>query len=1543
MIPDSTSTLHFEARNKLTQVYKYLKELNNLRHPVPLNLTGYPDVIFVDAWPAHPSIAVLRERQAVHDDDAEKLAENEALIRVKRPKLTPCPPPPAMLADWLKPGWKGVQEEAEVLESRNFVDSAGKTTTASFADDQKLVEAFRTWSATRENWVAAELPTIKALRVFEKFHNMWTTMQRDGDNVELILADGMLGIAEPPIEHPIVIQYVRLAFNTKVPEFTVMPTMKKTELNRPLLRCIPQASGEMIARFDKEIQTLGIEPLDGQSAEGFYVSLIQGLFENGEYVSRKESTGTADHPRLWRNPVLILRKRTAGLSTFLDTIIDDLSYETTVPPEGLSRIVGVELPSSKSEHFGDIGDQASPHRAIPDCSAAATDILFSKPANAEQYEIAARLSQADSVLVQGPPGTGKTHTIANLLGHLLAQGKTVLVTAHTTKALRVLRDKLDNCLQPLCLSVLEEDADGQKQLSSAATEICSRLSGTNSAKLRREAAQLRNERRSMQESLAMLRRQLRDARFSEVDEIVFSGEGIRPKEAAKRVRAEQHVHGWIPGPLETGALCPLTAEEVRQLYKTNAQLAVTDENSLETAQPNVTRLVKPTDFRQLATERTTAREIAERNRPELWDSSTMESCSAAQLWELHGRVQAASAVLGEERQWLREVLFAGWTGGDLRNAWIDLLEAVRSIGDDAATAQRAILQYGPELPEESVPREAAALLGEIIGHLESGRALGLVTKLRHPAWHKLIDACRVEDRTPSSLDHFRALLTHADVQEKRERFLARWARTVESQGGPSLSSEGQYPERSAQGYAAEILKRLDWRERDWEPLVQELRAAGFRWERWIDAHPPIPGDHGELSRLRAACQALPGIVEAQAGIRMAVELSNSLSEQRNYLAGYPHSDAAAILIDAQRIWNVEHYEEAYRELVRLDGLRAAYDCRQMLLAKLRERAPGWADAVSSRDDRHGASQAPGDPLPAWQWRQWLQELERRSAVSIPDLQERIHELERQLMQVAAQIIEKDTWAAQRERTTLDTQQSLMGFVGTIEKIGKGTGTQAPYLREQARQKFISAKNAVPIWVMTLSRVYDSFDAREAKFDVVIIDESSQSDVSALAALYLGKEQIVVGDEQQNTPPAVGQLLEEVKKLVATNLIGIRNSDFYDGKTSIYTLWKTAFKEAVGLREHFRSVPQIIQFSNCLSYDGTIRPLRESRSSSVQPALVSHRVEGFRMAKRKLNLVEAEEITSLLVACIEDEAFSQNEAGRPTSFGVISLVGDDQAFLIEKQLRNRLSPDILAKHRILCGNSGQFQGDERDIVFLSMVDSPPADGQLRLLGDGAENRNRKSYNVAVSRARNQLWVVHSVDPSAHLKSGDLRRRLIEHARDPESLMRMLEEGGRETESEFERQVLQRLVQAGYRVHPQWDAGAYRIDLVVEGVSKRLAVECDGERWHGLETVQADMQRQAILERLGWVFVRIRGSLFFRDPDAAMGPVLAKLDQLGIEPLGFAASDAMDGDGATAEIERIRRRAEFLRAEWKAAEVVNEIADTEQFDDLDPGTVEDLDES
>ena len=149
-----------------------------------------------------------------------------------------------------------------------------------------------------------------------------------------------------------------------------------------------------------------------------------------------------------------------------------------------------------------------------------------------------------------------------------------------------------------------------------------------------------------------------------------------------------------------------------------------------------------------------------------------------------------------------------------------------------------------------------------------------------------------------------------------------------------------------------------------------------------------------------------------------------------------------------------------------------------------------------------------------------------------ELQDRLYKMELEVPQLSARIIEDETWAAQCDRTGLEQQQALMGFVQTMKKVGKGTGKRAPELLRQARQLLTRARHAVPVWIMPLSRVYESFNPRETKFDVVIIDEASQSDVTALAALYLGRTHIVVGDKEQVTPDAIGQRIEDVQRLIA---------------------------------------------------------------------------------------------------------------------------------------------------------------------------------------------------------------------------------------------------------------------------------------------------------------------------------------------------------------------------------------------------------------------------
>ena len=314
---------------------------------------------------------------------------------------------------------------------------------------------------------------------------------------------------------------------------------------------------------------------------------------------------------------------------------------------------------------------------------------------------------------------------------------------------------------------------------------------------------------------------------------------------------------------------------------------------------------------------------------------------------------------------------------------------------------------------------------------------------------------------------------------------------------------------------------------------------------------------------------------------------------------------------------------------------------------------------------------------------------------------------------------------------------------------------------------------------------------------------------------------------------------------------------------------------LSLSEHFRCLPAIIGFSNRISYNGKIKPLRDPSSSNLR-AVVPYRVHGTREGKQKINKEEALEVVALIGAMCEHESY----AGR--SIGVISLLGDEQAKLIESHLRKTLSVAEIEGRKIVCGNAAQFQGDERDVMLLSMVDSNEGDGPMRMVGEGANELYKKRYNVAASRAQNQMWILHSMDYMTDLKPGDLRRELLDYAHN-DAQSQVASDMANPTESEFERLVLEAILQRGYRVKTQYSIGYYRIDMVVEQDGRKLAVECDGERWHsGTEKIAEDLARQAVLERLGWRFHRIRGSQFFRDPDQALLKLWTRLNQLDISP-------------------------------------------------------------
>ena len=1497
------------AREKLTRVFRYLEALNQHRNPAKRQLREQPWTLWMRDLPDHSSVqrgAAKVSSSKAKDQNGQTMEDPSYVLKVRRPRLTRPPEPPEEISAWLEDGWDDPSNAVAVDETLEESENSREQRIEKFADDRARTAVLERWKLLRDEWVKTESPARAAMKIFEAFYTLYGRIDREAERVELILGDGILSWrrAEGATFHPILLQRLQLQFDASVPEFTLSEADHPVELYSALFQSMSDVDGRAIGRCREELDEGGFHPLINGATSGFLKRLVVQLSPRGEFFEDQAPNKEASDPCIGRDPVLFLRARNLGFAAAIEGILADLRTREDLP-WSLLNIVGEEWPISEVE------DGDSPANTIhPD-----GEVLLSKPANPEQIRIAQQLEEHGGVLVQGPPGTGKTHTIGNLVGHLLAQGKSVLVTSHTTKALRMVRHHIVPELRPLCVSVLESDLDSRKQLESAVGSIAERLSRADASSLEMDAKKLETERLDLLRKLSEIRSRLAAARADEYREIAIGGKSWAPADGARQIVQDKEVHGWIPGPVAAVAPLPLSSGELADLYRTGVSVSREDENELSGHLPELHDLPRADDFEASVSERNRLGMEDLDLRSDLWESNATQN-SPGEIEVLSAALVQAVEPLSGKDKWKLAAVYAGKYGDIHRQPWDQLVSFVRLVHREAANAEESFVKYGPEASGLSAAKEQGRIADEILAHLEEGGKLGSITLFTHKAWSRFLEQSKVNKARPRLPEHFQALRQFFRLKGLREDLSARWDRQVAALGTPHSGEMGEELEKTLMQFCDAIEQCLDWQKNTWVPLQQQLENAGFQWDRFLTERPAVVGSEGELARIHlAVTDALLPILDSRFKKLRLLQFEEEFRDLKNRLKLAARVAKASKVIDQLLAGvtdeNPNRYREAYERLLELKSKQADLDLRRTLLAKLETAAPAWAGAIRNRTGVHGGGEPPRDVASAWTWRQLNDELDRRSSVSLDALQTKSERLREQLRRATVELIDKRSWGSQARRTSSRQRQALVGWLDTIRRIGKGHGIRVSLLRNEAARKMSECRGAVPVWVMPLSRVVENFDPRTTRFDVVIIDEASQSDVMALVALYLGKTVLVVGDHEQVSPSAVGQDLGVIQNLIFQYLRGVPNSDLYDGQISIYDLARQSFGGTTCLVEHFRCVPEIIQFSNMISYDGRIKPLRDASRVRLRPHTIAHRVSGS-SREGKVNRQEALTIASLVAAAMEQPEYKKNDAGQPLSIGVVSLVGDEQAIEIDNLIRSHVSPDRYELHRVLCGNAAQFQGDERDVVFISLVDTAER-GTLSLRD---QELFKQRFNVAASRARDQMWIVHSLSPHNDLKADDLRRQLIEHAEDPARLMRALEEKDKRTQSNFEREVMKRLTAAGYRVTPHWKIGTFRIDLVVEGDGKRLAIECDGDRYQPLEKLPEDMDRQSVLERMGWIFTRIRSSEFLRSPNRAMKPVFEKLEALEI-PAAGEIRQIQEGPTSHEVIDNVIRRAEELRKSWSKA--------------------------
>ncbi|WP_185974724.1 AAA domain-containing protein [Deinococcus detaillensis] len=1472
------------AQDRSLRLFKFLEEFTQLKSK-PRRTSEQDEVQWLYDLPQQPEIF-----NAARADEQNSVGE--VWVEIKKPRFVGAPLLPEGLVLWVR----GVLDdsrlaptildqrvvESEVLDD-DLLPKLIKDTL--FLDQQP--DVLKTWEAYLKTWLAWATEDHRVKTVQAAYSKLFAVHQKlvtSGETFELVLGLGYLMWRTPggyEVKRHLMTARASLTFDALqgVIRITAGGDGARTVLEQDMLDPDHRPATSVRTHIADELAENGEAVWDHQTLPALLKTWANASGERGEFMPALEpSRNSSTAPTIHWAPALVLRKRiersiTAAYQSIVSQLKDHPEFS-----EGFERFTtesNAPVISITESEFGIRGG--------------ANEIYFPLPANTEQRRIIQHLRVQPGVLVQGPPGTGKSHTIVNLVSHLLATEKRVLVTSHTARALKVLREKFPAELAALCVTHLRGEEGSRATLERSVQELLQRSAYRNpDAEVKQLAALKGGLEQARQKEDALLGK-LREIRLAETEDLNLFGYTGKAQRIAEQLQSEEDSYSWLEDLGNPGRDAPLSGEEAGRLLGLLRSMSETEMDELSMTVPPLESLVLPEEFaRVVYAERGATQKFGEMQEARQYPhynavrdvSPETRAGLVAALRALTGGVETARRRPVSWAQQAVEATLKGQAG-----VWDSLLtfsqQQLTDLTARATWLEETTLGGVGDHDPATLKADAQALLEHLRGGGSWGWGPMRPAAVRQRLYLK--DTARVRGRAADTPEALQELLDFLDLTARARQLESNWAAVGFMPVGTLPLRLTQLQEQ--QDALAQVLKLKD-------ALKEAQRAVGGV----VGLPEPQWWRPEEVTAVIAAALA----VDAELTREASAQVIEMMRPVLDALAAQPRAhDSVRLLQSAVAGRDLESYGLMYLRVQDFYQRQARLQDRQRLLAQLSATAPKLAGELVRTAAGPAWDGQLAQLVPAWHW---LRADDRLTELANPDteveMREQLAECRREIRDTLGNLASSLAWSSTLNRLTQREQMGLTLWESAMKKLGKGTGKHAERHRRDARAALEQARSAIPAWIMPLHLVAESFTMTRGMFDVVIVDEASQAGLEAMFLAYIGKQIIIVGDDKQIEPDAVMIERSKVDALVehflhdfpTKNMIGAADA-------SLFGIGEIAYPPKLSLREHFRCMPEIIAFSSRLSYQfQPLIALRQFGADRLSPVLARHVADGFTDGRTgdKVNEPEARAIVDQIKACIADPRYKDK------TFGVISLLGSRQADRIATLLRSELPETEIERRRLDSGDAYSFQGDERDVMFLSMVTSP-TEGKLEILKTDAKFQAR--LNVAASRARDQMWLFHSVELS-DLKPDDLRAQLISHCQnpdlgvskplDPAHIQRLTEEAKRPNrgsykppkpfDSWFELDVYLDIAGRGYRVLPQYEVNGYHIDLVVEGMKGKLAVECDGDYWHGPDAYDADLQRQQTLERAGWTFWRVRGSTYFRDRHSALEDLWQTLERQRVFPDG-----------------------------------------------------------
>ena len=1289
---------------------------------------------------------------------------------------------------------------------------------------------------------------------------IWRKQQQDIFNRETLLGVGILRAvvsANAQAIGPLLCYRVRPVYHPETRNYVIEKIVETPFPNLTLLAQI--MSEDELSDIREQLHNLVLEEDFNEAHFRKLVMAISGVCQtlrNFKYfdgalqtLSKLNSIDTRNLPVLMHGAVLLNIPR--GNAYLLDDL-EKLSAEgndETLKATAVGPIL--EVPSDNEGREGFV-------QRVPTST---EELLFPKESNQEQRRVASLAPSSRILVVHGPPGTGKSQTICNLVSHLVACGKTVLVTSQKDKALEVVRDNLPN-IDYLAMALLRTDKESQKALLQALEYYQTAVGQADFGQLDRGKAYLREKLSANSRKIVAL-----ESRFSELRRLEHDhfADFKRMGDLRTVNKLDPRDEPILEDPNHVGRFL----QEYAGFYQQLLSQAPTTAHWL-TGFPSDRPLAM---INALLSSALKLQQALEEMTGPLKDVDG--SAFAREINVIGINFKACDSALHTWSGWLRSSAVAwirGRAAASLENIpgceRQDLQKLAHRYPTDVLTNWRSEMS---ELNARLRSIEKTAIPDRYIGRvLDQGQ----VASVRDAAWSLTeAESSLLKWFLGPSVRDSKKWLRSADFPKVRWSLRAQYIAELNN-----LVSHWQLKNavfvHCEKLHKAGVLAAPASLDCSAFTVQCSAREASLRLELALIS-PPIASNNTTalfsllFSRLDIL-EKTENIEQELTVIEHARRLTNAQSQIAGWFASNDNDDLPNEFVEARcaaQSWDRSRVQLAleglHRYLTSLKLAQTLSELEQNQLASYSRSLESLRDEIKHQHECPAWLSRARDAVEAHR----LFALARSvNAENLDDTNTVCDSIRKLAQETKNAVI--DLLRVQRRLQLLNASQSrLTAF--TILKAKKLLTRKRKTVALEKVKTAINFKQLLtifPCWILSIDDVARIFPLEPGLFDYLIVDEASQcNQATALHLSYRAKQMVVVGDEKQLPNASVQWLRASTiqQLLIRHHLADHPKSEFLSVHESLLGLALGSRDYEVHLNEHFRCDPKIIEWSNREFYGGTLRILTPLRSLRFdKPVEVRCLPAAREDIERKINEREAESVINEVGRILDDRKLDG------LTIGVISPF-QPQADYIHARLQQRFASrwSECEKRGLTASTADGFQGDERDIVLYSLrhgLGSRPGS----ITGIEA-NQGARRLNVAFTRARRKMILFTTVPvenfPGRYIHS------FLDHAQSVEALPPgpFFGHAVPDTfDSDFERDVCERLRNNGLEVVTQFPVVGYRIDLVVrDKAGRRIGIECDGA-FHYDELGQLreeDYEREEILERTGWAIHRIPSRRFYFDPD------------------------------------------------------------------------------